>query len=94
MYVRDSPNEWIIHARLLPNKADTTVLKISHKLLDRAIPKFISEPLFSIKTIRDYFLYRSELKDRKSRLSAYPLVKIDKGKKIEILSEVVFEERS
>lgn len=90
MYVRDSKDEWVIHARMIPKNWDKEVIKICTKWAGtRSLPQFISKPLLSFKSIRKSLWYRGEKAPYKSRIiqkllnpSAFGMVFIPKNTKI------------
>ncbi len=90
MYVRDRHDEWIVHARLLPNKWNYEVIKLCNRVVKtRPLPQWISRPLLKSKKIRDSLWYRGEVAPFKRGIMRYinplaiPLVKLPKG---EVLS--------
>lgn len=89
MYIRDAKVEWVIHARLLPNKADKYVLKVNASWHNRALRTKLAAPILAISKIRNKILYWAERKPGQTRprfisryVSAYPLVCLKKGESI------------
>jgi len=96
MYVRDEPNRWVVHIRLLPKDESRVVVKLNYAWYNRALPKPMSNLLWSIKPLRTKLLYRGERKRKLSflskllykilPLSAYPLALIKEGNELKITS--------
>jgi len=90
MYVRDSLNEWVIHARLFPKNPKIKQIKILRSWYNKAIPQGISNLLLSIKPIYNFLWYRGERKGY-FPIGAYGLVKGKRGDVLELETEVRLE---
>jgi hypothetical protein len=88
MYARDYPGLWIIHARLMPKKWDNEIIKICCSWYNRAIPQRISDALLSSRRIKNFLWYRGERKQPGFPLNAYAVVKLNKGEKLQLKTEV------
>jgi len=89
MYVRDRGNEWIIHARMLPQVHDKTVIKLCNNWYKtKPIPQFLSKFLLLNSKIKNNLWYRGEFSPFKSKIlrfinpAAFPMVKLKKGTKL------------
>lgn len=86
MYVRDNKDEWIIHARMLPNRFDKVVIKLCNEWFKtRPIPIFLSKILLSNQKVKNALWYRGEKSNFSNKLlrfinpAAFPMVKLKKG---------------
>jgi len=87
MYARDSGDVWVIHARLFPYKWDKEIIKICRSWYNKAIPQKIAKHLLKVDAIREFLWYRSERVQANFPLNAYGLIRLEKGCKLQILTE-------
>ena len=87
MYARDSGDVWVIHARLFPYKWDKEIIKICRSWYNKAIPQKIANGLLKVDMIREFLWYRGERKQANFPLNAYGLIRLEKGCKLQILTE-------
>ncbi|MFW5879727.1 MAG: hypothetical protein ACOCUV_02775, partial [bacterium] len=98
--VRDAPNEWVVHARMLPISSEKNVIKLcSRWFKTMPLPNFITNTILKHKRIKNFLWYHNELKPYQTKLgklfnpNAYPLAKIKKGQQLHWKVEVVFNEQ-
>lgn len=91
MYVRDRGEEWIIHARLLPDPPTHTTIKLCNSFFKtRPIPQWMTEEILKSKSIRDALWYRGERRPYASRAlrwlnpCAFGLSMLPKGSSLEL----------
>ncbi len=96
MYVRDHEDEWVVHARMLPTRADKEVIKLCNPWAKtRPIPQVVSRPLLKLPLVRDALWYRGEKGPFSGRIMrrlnplACPLVKLHAGEELEWNAECV-----
>lgn len=88
MYARDRGDEWIVHARFLP-QAGREVIKICNGWAGtRPLPDTMSRLFLRFGLVRRSLLYKSERKPARSllnrilNLNAYHLVKLERGQEL------------
>ncbi len=101
LYVRDEPESWIVHLRLLPVEADKTITKLNYSFYNKALPPVIQKMLSALQ-LQNRLQYRGEKKQHWSPirtliyrllpLSSYPLGKLETGTKIILQTSCLFEE--
>lgn len=89
MYVRDASNEWVVHARMMPNVDEVKIIKLCNAWYKtKPLPHGLNEILCSNKIIYDYLRYHNERQPYKSFImqninpNAFPMVWLEKGTKI------------
>ena len=99
MYARDSAEDWVVHARMLPNCDENIVIKLCSKWFKtKPLPKLVTKIICRNKKIYNYLKYHNELTPYKSKfartfnLNAYPLASIRAGESLEFEAEVIFSE--
>jgi hypothetical protein len=86
MYVRDQSEEWVVHARMLPNMADEEVIKLCNSWAGtRPLPQWVSDRILSSERIKSALWYRGEREPFENAVlarinpNAFPLVRLDRG---------------
>ncbi|GAB4227868.1 MAG: hypothetical protein Tsb0021_04980 [Chlamydiales bacterium] len=86
MYVRDDREEWVVHARMVPQAWDKEVIKLCNSWAKtRPLPQAISNILLAIPWIKRNLWYRGERKPfrnffmRRLNPQACPITKISQG---------------
>lgn len=90
MYVRDYKDEWVVHARMIPRRADKEVIKICTAWAGtRPLPQWISRPLLAWKTLKEALWYRGERQPFKNRFvrrflnpAAFAMVRVPKNSRL------------
>lgn len=90
MYARDSGDEWIVHARMIPREWDKEVIKICTAWAGtRPLPQALSRFLLKCPKIRESLWYRGERKPFKNRFfrrlinpAAYGMVHVKKHQRL------------
>ncbi|MGZ3790411.1 MAG: hypothetical protein ACXVLQ_17900, partial [Bacteriovorax sp.] len=95
LYVRDHQEEWVVHARMLPNCSDKTVIKLCSKYFRTSpLPIWLSSSLLKISKLKEYLWYRSEHSPYTNKiarifsLNAFPMVILKKGTVLKWVVEV------
>ena len=61
MYVRDSGDEWVVHARMLPHRTDKRVIKLCNEFFKtRPLPQFVTRLLLKSPKVAEILYYRGE----------------------------------
>jgi len=89
LYVRDHKDEWVVHARMLPNVEDKGVIKLcSHYFKTLPLPEKLTKHLLRIPCLKKYLHYRNEHTPYKSKVmkffspNAFSLVLLKKGERL------------
>lgn len=89
MYVRDRGDEWIVHARMLPQVVDRYVIKLCSKWFQtRPLPQILTKMILKNEATKSKLLYRSERSPYVGKINrffspnAYPLVRLNEGQKL------------
>jgi hypothetical protein len=100
MYVRNRAGEWIIHARMIPNRSDRNVIKLCSKwFMTRPLPKFLSDLALKSEWIRNATWYRGERNPFSSRVvnifnpNSFAMINLPKGEKLKWSVECEINER-
>lgn len=100
MYVRSRNGEWIVHARMIPNKSDKVVIKLCSKwFMTRPLPQWITNFLIFFRPIKKCLWYRGERRPFESRFinifnpNAFPLIELKKGEVLKWEVECEISER-
>ena len=69
LYVRDAPDEWVVHARMLPQTGQKTVIKLCNSWArTRPLPQWLSDLILAIPQVKKALWYRCENKPYTSRI--------------------------
>ena len=89
MYVRDHEDEWVIHARMLPQDSERKVIKLCNSFCKtRPIPQWMTNILCSNEKVYDYLKYHNERTPYTNKImrrispNAFPLVLVKKGEEL------------
>lgn len=89
MYVRDSENEWVIHARMMPSVDEVKVIKLCNSWYKtKPLPDKLNTILCKSNYIYSKLKYRNERNPYKNIImqkinpNAFPMVWLEKGTKI------------
>lgn len=89
MYVRDHEDEWVIHARMVPQDCDRKVIKLCNSFCKtKPIPQWMTDILCSNNRIYEYLKYHNERTPYTNRIirrispNAFPLVLVKKGEEL------------
>lgn len=100
MYVRSRNGEWIVHARMIPNKSDRDVIKLcSRWFKTRPLPEILSDFLLKSKRFRKGTWYRGERNPFKSRIlnvfnpNSFPMIELREGDVLRWTVECEISER-
>ncbi|WP_127717976.1 hypothetical protein [Halobacteriovorax sp. HLS] len=100
MYVRSRHGEWIVHARMIPNRSDKEVIKLCSKwFMTRPLPQWLTNFLLYFKPIKNCLWYRGEKNPFKSRIinifnpNAFPMIELKKGEVLKWEVECEISER-
>jgi hypothetical protein len=100
LYVRDHQDEWVIHARMIPNSSHKNVIKLcSRYFKTMPLPQFITNFILLSDKLKSYLWYRSEHLPYKNRImkffspNAFPMIKLQKGQSLKWRVEVEIDRR-
>lgn len=100
LYVRDHQDEWVVHARMIPNSSDKDVIKLCSKYFATSpLPNIMTKSFLSFSNVKDYLWYHSEHSPYKNRLmkffspNAFPMIRLKKGQSLKWRVGVKIERR-
>jgi len=89
LYVRDREDEWIVHARMLPEKSHKDVIKLCNRWCKTSpLPQSLTNILLKSKIIKDALWYRNERSPYRLKLAriinpnAFAMGMLRKGEKL------------
>lgn len=99
LYVRDFRDEWVVHARMIPNVCDKKVIKLCNRFCKtKPLPQWMTNLLCKNEIIYEYLKYHNEKTPyknwfmRKVCPNAFPLILVPKGEKLMWNIEVLIED--
>lgn len=89
LYLRDHFDEWVVHARLLPDLPEKTVIKLCNPWYDtKPLPQAVSNALLRIPGLKNALMYRCERKPYRGKImrrinpQAIPIGRVEAGTKL------------
>lgn len=87
LYVRDHADEWVVHARMIPQRHAKEVIKLCNGWAGtRSLPLWLSRPVLALPGMRSFLWYRNERKPyprimrRLFNPNAFPMARLPGGK--------------